>query len=1246
MAKKGQQINSIELSLKANTKVLDTMGKGIDNLSKNVLKLSDLMSNMIDEKSFKKSINNIDKDFDTFSKHAKNNFAQISHGFDDINNSKFNSSFLKDLERQQSNASQSQVGLSEAMKMGALGMSKFNYQTRSLISRFEALIPTMLGVHFGISGVVREAFQANQETLDWSKSLNTLSNSSGSTSLAIGQMHTVFGMSAGSLDTVRQVLISLSAQGIPNTTKGFESLTAWVTNLSLASGIGAESFSSFAGIMVRNWQVSIGSTQRMMSSVLALQDTFGMTAGEVEVSMKTIGDAMEKVGPYFSDGTKSAYALTKGISQTIGVLSKFGISTQKAAEWVGKLIDPEQMGENIGLLNKVGISYQDYMDMMASGDAKEMIFDRLLTNLPQVAEQIQNIANPMARMNFAKSLGLPLEIAQKMAKATTGEISQLMKDYKAKAQGDKAAQKKQEQMAAESQKFNDTLHLMKRDALQPMMAWINKNIWIFWDIAKKVFGLFKRYTEGLTKVFDAIKESFMPAMDVLNGGGNFPDFLAKLAGGFIDIAGKAIGFIGKTLIEQTPNILGGAVDFWLNMMKSNPIITTLASVALGLKAFSAGKSFFGDLFARGSSRARPMFVQNAGDLSAGGSSFLDMFTGRGKGAKTATDAVKTVTTSAPKKAGLFSRMLGMGSTFSGMAIDGLGTAGTVASAAPKAGMLAKAGGAIGGVATKGIGLATKGIGLVSKAFGPMGLAIGGLMGAFEGAMNAADTFATKSSSAGEKFAGGIAGALNGLTFGLMSDETQKAIARGIGGLLSNKKDVEKEIEGFTISISEGKKLTATELDRLGYLLQNSNSTIKDANLYQESIRIQSKEQDERELTEKEKFIKKLIQQNDLVKAADVAKNVSFADIEKRKIKERQEITSTIDESGSGANIISESFLDKGNTFRNKMWGVEDNTGGKSIQNGGKNKGGMQLDVEKLSDESRNKIMDETQQLMNMMGYGMTQEQAKIVESYKEKMRLHESGEITLTAQQQQFYKSRIKFGEELEKKKFDAEKFYKLEQLHNEAKLLEKKYGKDDSRTKAALDKFAAQNKAFGNLSDAQIAMMGYTGTALVEKIGSMVQGLEAINVSAWYQQDVDEYKTLKASLKQMATSQTSAYANDTGNRKFIADVDQAIIDLEKYKAKWGGDAKFDKQAYEKQKADLVTTKEMAAIAYRERKRAKENETKHLNYLKNMDRNTGAGAAHAKSIDEKTVDQRSKDQQRQDWLSSMIGMKGMIKIGE
>lgn len=599
---KGKGIN---VKVTVDLKPFEKLEKTLSKLDKQISGLGKDISKQITQNTkYSQSAKQAEKSFDNWSNNIKRN--RRTHDEHEMSI------------RGTSDALDKNVKMTDLLNASVSGsirpITKMRNNYHSLIGTIERFIPLGIGLHFGISNIVKESHSANMETVDWLKNLAQLSNTTGDASGALGQMFEIFSMSKGSLATIQQNMLSLGAQGIKPTISGFKELVAMVTNISIATGIGAESFSSFSGILVRNWQYGVKATFEMTSSLIAMQKAFDSTANEIELTMKTTGDSIEKMASFFDDGVKSAKSLTKGVAMTVGVLTKLGVSAQKANEFVGNLLDPEKMSENIVLFSRMGISYGEMMDMMSSSNSKDLVFDKLLQNLPVVAQQIQSIANPMAKMNFAKSIGLPMEIAQKMSKATTQDIQKLMLDYKQASEKDKALKEKQEKMAFESQRFEDTLHMFKRDALGPMMAWVNAHYKDFMSIAQIAFSIFKKYVGGLVNFFNLVEEKMKPAFDAFKGGAGFDVFMSKLVDGLLGVAGQIFVKVGSFLINNIPVVATNILKTWWLLLKEHPLLTGIATLIGGMKVYSKVVGTISDFknafMKQGSNRARPLFVKD------------------------------------------------------------------------------------------------------------------------------------------------------------------------------------------------------------------------------------------------------------------------------------------------------------------------------------------------------------------------------------------------------------------------------------------------------------------------------------------------------------------------------------------------------------------------------------------------------------------------------------------------------------
>ena len=478
----------------------------------------------------------------------------------------------------------------------------------------------------GIGALITQAHSLNVEMMGHLNSLNNLSDAYGDASKSLSNMYSIWGQTGASLGTIKNVMGAINQQGLPVSNKGFKNLSAVVSNLHVASGIAVDTLAELTAGLMNMWQVTQGTTTQVLDNIMALEDAFGFTNTQVEMVMKGTAQLSKVMGKFWDDADSGARGLSKGMSMAVGVMKKFGVTVQESTEFFGKLLDPENLQENIGLLSQLGISYRDMTDMLTAPGGQEAFFDRMMRNMPELSKRITALKDPLARLQLAKNLGMPLELAQRMAKATRGEVETLMEEYKVQQEEGKKVEKKQKRMAAESARFDEMMHMLKMKALMPLMGFVSKHGPAFFGLLSKFAGVvanvFSKLIDPLDRFATVLSNAFNLLLD-----GNISGFLEKIATGFGSIIGeylpKIVESIGKELPKIVPLIgsaFTSALKFFGTMLKtlwaSGPIGKFIAA---GIVYFTASKimgfakDFKNALFGSpGSSPLRPMYVTMSG----------------------------------------------------------------------------------------------------------------------------------------------------------------------------------------------------------------------------------------------------------------------------------------------------------------------------------------------------------------------------------------------------------------------------------------------------------------------------------------------------------------------------------------------------------------------------------------------------------------------------------------------------------
>ena len=435
---------------------------------------------------------------------------------------------------------------------------KMETNAKSAFKSMEDKLLGPLGISVGVSSLIKLGFSLNQTVLGWHNSFRSLSDATGDTTKAVSTMTTVWGQTGATLGTITGVMNTLGSHGLPVANKQFEEMAVWVTNVNNASGISADALAGITVGLNQMYGISLKTGRQMTSSMMALGDGFGYTNTQIEAMLKTTTSIIEKMGMFFDNVDKGSKDMVKGIGAGAAAMKTLGVSAQSAGNFFTNILDPEKINENMQLFARLGISYGETLDMMSAENGQGTFIDKLMQNLPKLSQQITALRNPMQRLQFAKSLGLPLEIAQKMAKGTQEQIAATMEEFKNKSKDEEQTKKKQEKAKADQGRFDEALMFLKMNAMMPIMNFVNKHMPLFFQVMGRISELFKKFAG----TFADTATDFMKPIEALLRG-DMSGFWKSMMDGVGNLITNAIGLFANNL----PSILGDSLSFLFEGMK-------------------------------------------------------------------------------------------------------------------------------------------------------------------------------------------------------------------------------------------------------------------------------------------------------------------------------------------------------------------------------------------------------------------------------------------------------------------------------------------------------------------------------------------------------------------------------------------------------------------------------------------------------------------------------------------------------
>ncbi len=579
-------------------------------------------------------------------------------------------------------------------------------QTGSLQLKLNKVTGT-IGLSLGFKELIGSAHDANMEIWQLHNSVKDLTDSYGDTGKVMGSVWKAYGSSAVSLNETIQIMRGLNQSGL-EVNETISDMAGWIGRVYQASGVSTEALTGLMGKSIRFWKVTQRGAEEMVHSVFAAKAAFKLTSKQTEELLGIVNITQDRIAYAFKDGEKSSIALAKGISMAAGAMEKLGVNSQTATSFVEGLLDPEKISQNTALLRRMGITYMDQVSMMESAQGKEVFFDKLMMQLPKISTELASIRDPFVRMNVAKNLGLPMEIASKMAGKTSGEIQNMLAEYKDMK---KAADVQQKKMKAQQERFDEAKKWLKWNALMPLMEWAQKMYKYMWPFLNAVSNGMQKANKYFVTFLDATFDAFRPIYDL--------------------ITGTSKGDVIKTISEVALNAFSGLVNFFATNM---PTLIQTAMPFL-VNGIVTGISTFMD--------AIPIIIEGVGKLIytgfekglGTGSLILGFLTGKLlmnmkdmllqyamiQGNWTYTNALLSKIAlhqgveDIGKKSGIFSKLFGMFGKGAATATTATATTGTVTGTAAKVatGTMSE----VGAVASRGAGMFSKFTGTFGKFVG-------------------------------------------------------------------------------------------------------------------------------------------------------------------------------------------------------------------------------------------------------------------------------------------------------------------------------------------------------------------------------------------------------------------------------------------------------------------------------------------------------------------------------------------------
>ena len=295
-------------------------------------------------------------------------------------------------------------------------ISTFNRIIKDTGTEITKLIPT-LGSFFAVFQSAQIA-GAVRQMADFYQGFKNLSYQMGKSNTAskefLKNIYKVKIATGDTLDNLNEITVALIKNRVEGG-KSLQFLTKQISFFAEATGASVSQSSQLAGELYRIGHLGPKSISSIMTSMLKVQRTVGLTSEEIEGLSQNIIETTTEL----SNLNKTSAFIENFQKGTIKLASAFrsvGLEATKATDIVDRLLDIDQLENNMLLYSKMGISIQD---AVAGNIDPNMMTERL----QMVGQEIASMSRP-AGAALARQMGISYrEALQYQNLRPTGDIS-------------------------------------------------------------------------------------------------------------------------------------------------------------------------------------------------------------------------------------------------------------------------------------------------------------------------------------------------------------------------------------------------------------------------------------------------------------------------------------------------------------------------------------------------------------------------------------------------------------------------------------------------------------------------------------------------------------------------------------------------------------------------------------------------------------------------------------------------------
>lgn len=340
-------------------------------------------------------------------------------------------------------------------------------------------------------------------------------------------------------------------------------LATVASRMGFAFGASADQAADYMAQLKLVGGLDIDGIRAVGDAMADVQHQMGLTSEESREVIAQVTKMIRQMRLMGNEGVRNAEVVAEEVSKMTAAFRMAGLEASQASEMLNRMMNPDEINQNIMLWNALGMSAADGIAMM-SGDGAQMI--GMTERMVGVARDLKDQygGNIFALKAMAEAHGMSLEMVQQLA----GVSEEQLQADKERATLEEQAAKARQSMMESIRKIGASLNIIMQQVISPLLELISPILHGFAELLSGATALGDRISElgivgkvamGIIRVGAGalLTSFFLLNLNVIKYIANLAK-LGGMGGIFSTLTAGVKGFASSLM--QTKNPLKAVVD--------------------------------------------------------------------------------------------------------------------------------------------------------------------------------------------------------------------------------------------------------------------------------------------------------------------------------------------------------------------------------------------------------------------------------------------------------------------------------------------------------------------------------------------------------------------------------------------------------------------------------------------------------------------------------------------------------------